>query len=179
MKKLLFIFSIFLLCILATYLTARLLFPIRHMDVIIANAGEIEPALALAVIMAESSFNPDAVSRAGAEGLMQIMPATAQDMARRMGIQDFNPQDIWQPDVNIAIGMYYLNWLYNRYDGDTTLMLAAYNAGIGRVDAWLRNPDLSGCGTALDVIPFPETDNYVRRIGQFRRVYRVLLIFSR
>jgi len=179
MKKFIFIVSLLLLCILATYLTARVLFPIRYMDTISLHAGNIEPALALAVIMAESGFDPAALSHAGAEGLMQILPSTAADMARRMSLHDFDPQDIWQPQTNIAIGLYYLNWLYDRYNGDTTLVLAAYNAGIGRVDTWLRNPDFSACGTNLDVIPFVETHNYVNRISQFRHVYRILLIFSR
>jgi len=179
MKKIIFIVSVAALCLVATFITARTIFPIKHMDIITANAGELEPALVLAVIMAESSFNPDALSRAGAQGLMQIMTPTAYDMARRMGKHDFEAEQIWQPEINIAIGTYYLNWLNNRYNGDITLMLAAYNAGLGNVDQWLRDPAFSADGITLDTIPFPETCNYVRRINQFRRVYRILLRFTR
>jgi len=166
---------VFFLIGIAGFMAVRTRFPIRHLDTITAHAGELEPSLVLAVIMAESSFNEQALSRVGAQGLMQIMPATAADIARRMGNADFQPDDVWKPETNIKMGMFYLNWLLERYNGDISLALAAYNAGLGNVDSWLANPEFSQDGLTLDVIPFPETYNYLRRIQQFQRIYRVLL----
>jgi len=163
------------LCFLAGVLALRMVFPIRHMEIISAYAGELEPSLVLAVIMAESSFDQHAQSHAGAQGLMQIMPPTAADMAVRMGLTDFEPRDVWYPEVNIAIGTFYLNRLKNHFDGSLDLALAAYNAGQGRVTGWLNDPEISPDGITLDNIPFPETENYLRRIWQFERIYRFLL----
>jgi len=148
-------------------------FPVRHLDVIRANSGELEVSLVLAVIMAESSFREDVESRAGAQGLMQIMPDTAMDIAGRMGL-DFLPEDIWRPEVNIAMGTFYLNHLLEMF-GCLELALAAYNAGQGRVNEWLANPEFSQDGQSLDVIPFEETRNYLRRIRRNQRIYRVIL----
>lgn len=166
------------LCAVGLFMAVRIQFPIRHLDIIEANRGYLDTDLVLSVIMAESSFDPNAQSHAGAQGLMQLMPATALDIAGRMGKLDFTPEDVWDPETNLRLGMFYLNWLYTRYHGDITLVLAAYNAGLGRVDTWLGDPNLSYNGT-LTSIPFNETSNYVRRIGQFRHIYRVLLFFSR
>jgi len=148
-------------------------FPVRHLDVIRANAGELEVSLVLAVIMAESSFREDARSSAGAQGLMQIMPDTATDIAGRMGL-DFVPEDVWQPEVNIAMGTFYLNHLFEMF-GCLELALAAYNAGQGRVNEWLSNPEFSRDGQSLDVIPFEETRNYLRRVRRNQRIYRIIL----
>ena len=167
------------LCFTAGFLALSIRFPIRHMDIITAHAGELQPSFILAVIMAESSFDQYAQSRAGAQGLMQLMPPTAKDMAERMGLTDFQPEHVWNPEVNIAIGVFYLNLLKDRYDGNLDLVLAAYNAGLGNVDRWLANPEFSRDGLTLDTIPFPETENYLRRIGQFQRIYRILLAVRR
>jgi len=182
MKKLrlpLTLLLIAVLCAIAAFMAVSSLFPIRHMDTITANAGELDPALILAVIMAESSFNENAQSRAGAQGLMQLMPATAADIANRMGNTDFTPEQVWDSDTNIAMGIFYLNWLKARYNGNIDLALAAYNAGLGNVDSWLADSRFSQDGITLNHIPFPETDNYVRRVHQFRRIYQILLAVRR
>jgi soluble lytic murein transglycosylase len=105
---------------------------------------------------------------------MQLMPATAEDIATRMGMTDFDPQYVWMPQVNIAIGAFYLNMLVEMY-GCVNLALAAYNAGQGRVNGWLRDPEISHDGQNLHAIPFPETHNYVRRVNRNLRVYRFIL----
>jgi len=175
LRKIAAVLAVAFLITLAGIMTISIRFPIRHLETITAYAGGLEPSLVLAVIMAESSFNEYALSRAGAQGLMQLMPATAADIARRMGNTDFAPQDVWNPEVNVKMGMFYLNWLLERYNGSIELALAAYNAGLGNVDSWLANPEFSTDGVTLDVIPFPETYNYLQRIQQFQRIYRVLL----
>ena len=116
-----------------------------------AREHSVEPALVKAVIHAESAFNPRAVSRKGALGLMQLMPATA----RRFGIRN-----AFQPVDNIQAGVKYLSLLLNRYNGNTRLALAAYNAGEYIVD------DLQ------EIPPYRETQDYVRRVLALLTVYR-------
>jgi soluble lytic murein transglycosylase len=149
-------------------------FPVRHLDIVREHAGDLPPALIMAVIMAESSFRENAESHVGAQGLMQIMPATAQDIARQMGFE-YNPDDIWLPQTNIAMGAFYLNRLVQLFDGEVDTALAAYNAGRGRVAGWLADPRYSDDGRTLHTIPFTETENYLRRVNLNRRVYTVLL----
>jgi len=176
MKK--FIAVIFILGALssiALVMAVNMRFPVRYFDIVQANAGELEPSLILAVIMAESSFRPHVESRAGAQGLMQLMPATAEWMAERMGKTDFQPEDVWKPEINIAIGSFYLNWLVNYYNGNIDLALAAYNAGLGNVNRWLDDPAFSADGQNLDEIPFPETYNYLNRVRLNQQVYTKIL----
>ena len=168
-------FIIAALSTVALGMAVNMRFPVRYMDIIEANAGELELSLILAVIMAESSFRPYVESHAGAQGLMQLMPATAEWMAERMGISDFDQENIWLPEVNIAIGSFYLNWLVNYYNGNINLALAAYNAGLGNVNRWLDDPEFSSDGETLDVIPFRETYNYLNRVQLNQRIYRRIL----
>ncbi|HEV3002370.1 MAG TPA: lytic transglycosylase domain-containing protein [Solirubrobacteraceae bacterium] len=142
--------------------------PLRHEDIIRQQARDkqLDPALIAAVIYAESHFR-DQTSHAGARGLMQITPQTADEIARRSGGTQFVQGDLATPQVNIAYGSWYLRWLLRRYE-DVTLAVAAYNAGTGNVDRWIaRDPDIG----ARD-IPFPETRAYVRKVLDARREYR-------
>jgi len=157
----------------------RMRFPVRHLAYVRAHAGDIDPSWVMAVIMAESSFRTQAQSPVGAQGLMQLMPETAQWVAGLMGMENFQPEDVWQPAVNIALGSYYLNWLLNRFDGELALALAAYNAGQGNVQNWLSNPEISPDGRTLASIPFAETYHYINRVRFNQRVYAFLLRFYR
>ena len=180
MKKWLFsIFIIFVLLIAGLAVGINTRFPVRYMDIIEANAGDIDPTWILAVIKAESSFRPYAESHAGAQGLMQLMPTTAEWIAQLMGMEDFEPEHIWLPEVNIALGSFYLNRLKRNYNGDINLALAAYNAGTGNVNSWLRDPEVSSDGRTLDRIPFNETYNYLRRVNFNRRVYEIIFAVNR
>ncbi|MCL2204540.1 MAG: lytic transglycosylase domain-containing protein [Defluviitaleaceae bacterium] len=153
----------------------RIRFPVYHLEYVRAHAGDIDPSWIMAVIMAESSFRPRAQSPQGAQGLMQLMPATAQWLAGLAGLADFAPEDVWRPEVNIALGSFYLNRLLDMFDGDMRLALAAYNAGQGNVRNWLNDPAVSADGRTLDTIPFPETYHYINRVFFNQRVYAVLL----
>ena len=167
------------LCLVAGIMLVNMRFPVRYLDIINEHAGGLEPSLVLAVIMAESSFRREAESHRGAQGLMQLMPATAQEIAEQMGMVDFSPEDVWIPEVNIAMGTFYLNRLKTLFGGNVELALAAYNAGQGRVNSWLANPEFSADGRSLDVIPFPETYNYLHRIRFNQRVYEIILTVTR
>ncbi len=149
--------------------------PHEHADVIREQAADkaLDPSLIAGVIYAESRFR-DQTSHAGAKGLMQIMPATADYIARKSGGTAFEQGDLATPRINIAYGSWYLRYLLDRYDEDEALALAAYNAGEGKVDAWIA--DARARGEDLEVprdVPFPETRDYVRRVLDARADYRV------
>jgi len=171
------IFVLFVLSIVAVMLIVNMRFPVQYMDIIEAHAGEIDPTWILAVVQAESSFRPNAESHRGAQGLMQLMPTTAEWVAELMGKQDFDPETVWLPEVNIAMGSFYLNWLKRYYNGDLTLAITAYNAGLGNVNRWLADPEFSSDGSTLDSIPFNETANYLERVTRNQRIYEIWLRF--
>ncbi len=137
----------------------------------------IDPALALAVIRQESSFDPGTVSPAGARGLMQLMPATAAQQARTLGL-DVSPDALTaDPALNVQLGADYLSELLRRYGGSLPLALAAYNAGPSRVAEWLAaNGDPRAGGPAMvdwiELIPLGETRNYVQRVIENAVIYR-------
>jgi soluble lytic murein transglycosylase len=148
--------------------------PLRHEDIIRQQARDkgLDPALIAAVIYAESHFRDGQTSAAGAQGLMQITPATAQMIARKSGGVAFTVDDLGTPQVNIAYGSWYLRYLMRRYAGNQTFALAAYNGGEGNVDRWIsaareRDEDLT-----IAAIPFSETRTYVQRVLDAERQYR-------
>jgi len=148
--------------------------PLRHEDIIRQQAAEkdVDPALIAAVIYTESHFR-DQTSHAGATGLMQLMPSTADYIARKSGGTRFTHQDLATPQINIAYGSWYLRYLLDHYGGSTVLALAAYNAGLTKVDAWWRAARARGERfDAARHIPFPETRAYVQRVLQARAQYR-------
>ena len=143
--------------------------PLRHEDIIRQQARdkELDPSLIAAVIYAESHFR-DQTSPAGARGLMQITPQTADEIARKSGGTEFEQGDLATPQINIAYGSWYLNWLLDHYGGNETFAVAAYNAGTGNVDRWVA----ADPGLKAQDIPFPETRAYVARVLDARREYR-------
>ncbi len=142
--------------------------PLRHEDIIRQQASDkkLDPALIAAVIYAESRFVSGRTSTAGAEGLMQITPDTAQGIAKRSGGTAFVLEDLATPQVNIAYGSYLLRELLDRYDGDVAAALAAYNAGPGKADQW------GGSALRVEDIPYPETRLYVQKVLAAQREYR-------
>ena len=136
-----------------------------------AAAKHLDPALVAAVIYAESKFEPRP-SVAGAQGLMQILPATAYYLAHLSGGVSFTASDLSEPSVNLAYGSYYLRYLLNHYDGDEMLAVAAYNAGLTNVDEWIARAHAEGTQLRPEAIPFPETREYVRRVLSAQSAYR-------
>jgi soluble lytic murein transglycosylase len=148
--------------------------PLRHEDIIRQQAREkgLDPSLIAAVIYAESRFRDGQTSPAGAQGLMQLTPATAHYIARKSGGTQFVVDDLGTPQVNIAYGAYYLRYLLRRYDGNEDLALAAYNAGEGNVDRWIARARTHGRALTISAIPYGETRAYVQRVESVRRDYR-------
>ncbi len=138
-----------------------------------AAAKHLDPALIAAVIYAETKFDPR-TSPAGAEGLMQIEPATAEFLAKLSGGYSFTTSDLGTPAINVAYGSYYLRYLLDHYSGDEMLAIAAYNAGLANVDRWVARAGAEGRSLTVDQIPFGQTRAYVQRVLAAQREYRVL-----
>ncbi len=148
--------------------------PLRHEDIIRQQAADkdLDPALIAGVIYVESRFR-DQTSAAGAKGLMQIMPSTADYIARKSGGTQFEQGDLATPQINISYGSFYLRYLLDKYDGNELLSLAAYNGGEGQVDRWVANARARGeAFRVADHIPFPETREYVGKVLSARDGYR-------
>jgi soluble lytic murein transglycosylase len=151
--------------------------PLQYSSVIRQQAADkhLDPALVAAVIYAETKFDAR-TSSAGAVGLMQLMPDTANFLAKRSGATTFSTADLSTPAVNIAYGSYYLRYLLNEYHGNTVLALAAYNGGETNVDNWVKSARADRQRFRIGDIPFPETRAYVQRVltarGQYRTTYR-------
>jgi soluble lytic murein transglycosylase len=148
--------------------------PLRHDDIIRQQAAEkgLDPALIAGVIYTESHFRDGQVSAAGAQGLMQLTPATARYIARKSGGTAFVVDDLGTPQVNISYGAYYLRYLLRRYNGNEVFALAAYNAGEGNVDRWIARARAHDRALTTAAIPYSETRAYVKRVEAAKRDYR-------
>jgi soluble lytic murein transglycosylase-like protein len=150
----------------------KMYYPIRYKDVIKKNAERngVDPFLVMALVLQESYFNPHAKSRVGAIGLMQLMPATGQELGRQLhGV--FSVTRLTDPITNIEIGTVYLKHLINLFGGEVRLAIASYNAGQGNVAKWRHAATHKPMDEFLEAIPFPETRNYVKRVILLRSSY--------
>jgi soluble lytic murein transglycosylase len=143
---------------------ARLWYPLRYESIVRGHARnyDLDAAFLAAVIEQESKFNADARSSAGAIGLMQLQPATAKGIALRTGGTKFVLSDLYDPELNVRYGAWYLHHLMAKY-GDERLALAAYNAGQRNVDRWRA---------AGEGVQFPETRAYIDKVEHLKTIYR-------
>ena len=150
-------------------------YPMEYQDLILQYAAEndLPPAYVASVILAESSYRPDAVSSADAQGLMQLLPSTAEWIAGKFD-ETYVDGCLFDPQTNIRYGCWYLGFLMKRYNGDKRCSSAAYHAGQGTVDKWLMDPECSKDGQTLDVIPYSTTDTYVQRVLKYYEKYEKL-----
>ena len=139
-------------------------YPLRYEAIVTGHARNyhLDPALLAAVIYAESKFHANAKSSSGAIGLMQLLPSTADGIALHTGGTNFRQSDLYNPEINVRYGAWYLRHLLDKYD-DEQAALAAYNAGQNNVDRWLAD----GQG-----IRFSETRAYVDRVEDLKGIYR-------
>ena len=149
------------------------LYPRKYSDLVerYSDIYQVSPAIVYAVIKTESSFHPQAISSAGAMGLMQIMPTTFLWLAELMG-ESHTVESLYDPEINIRYGIFYLKYLLDRYQ-DYRLALAAYNAGPGNVEKWLSS-DIYAKEGALVFIPFSETRSYVKKVLRRTQLYEKL-----
>jgi len=142
----------------------RLRYPLRYQAIVRGHARNyrLDPALLAGVIYQESKFHAHARSSSGAIGLMQLLPDTAKGIALHTGGSAFRVDDLYNPEINVRYGAWYLRHLLQKYRDERTA-LAAYNAGQDNVDRWRR----SGLG-----IQFSETRAYVKRVEELKQIYR-------
>ena len=156
-------------------------FPMPFLSVYRRHAANVNLPVAflLAVSRQESAFNPAAVSVAGARGLMQLMPATAQMVARRIGVRAPSNAELADPDANVRIASHHLANLMARHGRHRALVAAAYNAGEHRLKRWQRGAEGMPTDVWIERIPFRETRDYVKGIIAFNHIYERLLGQSR
>ena len=151
-------------------------YPVAYEDVIASCAEEfsLDPYLVISVMRCESSFDPAAVSNRGAIGLMQVMPDTGAWIAHKLDMDDTYVEALlYEPDVNVRFGCWYLKFLSGRFDGDYKKMIAGYNAGHGTVEKWMENPAYAQ-GDVLTTIPFESTAAYYDRVMTSYTMYKEL-----
>ncbi|MBU0902516.1 MAG: transglycosylase SLT domain-containing protein [Gammaproteobacteria bacterium] len=148
-------------------------FPMAHREQLVREARnrDIHSSWVFAITRQESGFMSDAKSGVGAMGLMQLMPATAKETAKRFGIPLSSPQLAYRPEVNIQLGAAYLSQIYGQFNGNRVLASAAYNAGPGRVRQWLRGADHLSYDVWIENIPFDETRQYVQNVLSYSVIY--------
>lgn len=172
---LLFIIFILFKVINIDEIIMKKIYPLKYIEYVekYAKEYEIDPYMVYAIIKAESNFNKDAKSTSDAIGLMQIMETTAIETATKMNLK-VTEADLFEPEVNINIGLKYFTDLLKKYNNNYGLAIIAYNAGIGNVDNWIKNGTIKEDGTDLENVPFKETNNYVRRILRDYEIYKDL-----
>ena len=178
MKKKILIICIFIIFIFAIFKTInikqiiiRRIYPTKYEDYVYKYSEEnnIDPYLTFAIIKAESNFNKDSRSKSNAKGLMQLMDATAEEIAKKLNM----PEEInlFDAETNIRLGTNYIATLLKYYNNNLYLALSAYNAGIGNVNKWIENGTIQKDGSDIENIPFKETENYVRKIQRDYKIY--------
>ncbi len=148
-------------------------FPMAEKGSVVALSKRhgVDPALVYGLMRAESAMQPDALSPAGARGLLQLMPGTAREVARRNGLAYNGSADLMAPEVNLPLGIAHLAELQERYDGDWVRVAAAYNAGINAVARWMDSRPHTDPDVWMETLPFFETRDYVPRVLAFATIY--------
>lgn len=136
-----------------------------------AEINNIDPLWVFSIIKVESNFDANAVSNSGAKGLMQLMDSTAIEMARKLNIENFESNMLYEPEINIMLGTKYFDNLLAKYNENYYLAIAAYNAGIGNVDSWINKNIISENGSDIENIPYKETNMYVRKTINAYAIY--------
>jgi soluble lytic murein transglycosylase len=139
-----------------------------------AAANRLDPHLVASLIRQESEFNPAAISRANAMGLMQLLPSVGKGMAKEMKIKHFSPDELLVADTNLRLGTRYFKHIVDHYDGQVEYALAAYNAGEDRVNDWRKNGNFADVEEFVESIPFTETREYVQAIMRNAVIYKLL-----
>ena len=154
------------------------IYPMTYEDIVMEMAEEydLQPSLVFAVIRTESKFDKNAVSPAQAKGLMQITDDTFRWAQKRAQQEEMDPDNLFIPQINIRYGCYILTLLSQQFS-DLETVLAAYNAGQGKVNQWLQDPNCSDDGKTLKHIPYEETEDYVHRVIntqlRYQKIYNI------
>lgn len=156
----------------------QLVFPEGYKEIVERSAKEfgIDPLLIYAIMMQESQFDAKSVSRAGAIGLLQIMPSTGKMLARELSFSPFKEDDLFEVSTNISFGAQYLKMLITKFKGNLPLALASYNAGPNAVEEWRKRWNLTDIGEFVENIPYPETRKYVEKVLGYYEAYKAIYI---
>lgn len=156
----------------------KIIYPYPHRAIIEKYAAQygVDPLLVLAVIREESKFFPQSESHKGARGLMQLMPSTAQSIAKSIGDKAYHEEDLLNPEKNIQYGTWYLAHLQKLFSNHRTLVIAAYNGGSGHVQEWIKSGQIDPLNLHQEDIPFKETRDYIGRVlrsyEKYSQLYR-------
>ena len=152
------------------------LFPLGWKDILHSRSERhgLDPNLIAGLIRQESEYNPSAKSRAGALGLMQIMPRTGRTLFQRLGISGFSNWKLTQPDVSLRLGTFHFKEVLQEFDGQLEYALASYNAGVHRVSEWLKQGPFEDIAEFVESIPFSETRGYVKSVIRNQWIYTEL-----
>jgi len=158
------------------YEARRRLYPLSYFNHVCQGAEkhDLDPALILAVIRAESYYDPEVTSNSNAIGLMQVLPSTGRNIARHLNLPDFEVEDLFNPQANITLGTWYLASLLKEFNGQIPLALAAYNAGPFHVKQWVKRSGEIDLEEFIDQIPFTQTRVYVKKILAYYYIYHLL-----
>ena len=154
----------------------RLLYPLHYTDLLQKHTTryEIDPLFVAAMIREESRYNANAVSYAGAIGLMQIMPATGRELAGRLKIPQFNTKMLYNPDINIQMGSWYMKSLMNQFDNNHALVAGAYNGGPGRMRRWIKAKGIPDLDEFIEDIGIDQTRRHIKKVIDSYIIYQQL-----
>lgn len=156
----------------------KFVYPLNHFDIVKEEAAKnnLDPYLVMAIIKTESGFKKDATSNKEAKGLMQIIDSTANDINNKTNIVDEVGDNLYDENVNIALGCKYFSSLVSRYNGNYYLAICAYNAGMGNVDKWIEQGIIdSNLNEFWNVnLPFSETKKYLKKVMISYKMYKML-----
>lgn len=155
----------------------RLIFPTPYVGLVLKETREqgVDPRLLYALLRQESLFNPRATSWVGARGLAQVMPETGAGIAQTLGVTHFDPDDLYQPQVSIRFGTFYIGQRIQDMEGNVQAGLAAYNGGLGNALRWAGGSTVADADLFTESIDFAETESYVKLVygyyGAYQRLY--------
>ena len=154
------------------------IYPIKYENYVekYSKQCNVDPLLVYSIIKAESNFKSSAKSSSGAQGLMQIMEDTAKELSEKLENDSDIEIDLYDEEKNIMYGTEYYSYLLSHYNGTINLALAAYNAGIGNVDRWIKDGIIKEDGSNIENIPYKETNMYVRKILNNYTMYKKIYL---
>ena len=149
------------------------IYPTTYSEYVVkySEENDLDKYMIYSIIKAESNFNPNVKSQSDAIGLMQLLEETANERANIIEDHNVTEEDLYDPETNIKLGTSYYAYLLKHYGNNNVLALAAYNAGMGNVDNWIKNGVIKSDGSDIENIPYKETNNYVRKILRDYQMY--------
>lgn len=175
-KKIISLIIVFITIVLVFNCSHRFIYPLKYREIVTKNSIKygVDPFLVYAIIKAESGFDEKAISRKNARGLMQISEKTGKWASEELNLENYSNESLFLSNVNIEIGCWYIKTLMNQFENRQELVIAAYNGGSANVSKWLKDKNFSNTGNSLEIIPFEETDTFLKKVKNFYFNYKTL-----